>query len=205
MRKIRVLVTVAAFTAALAVPTAATQAATLAYSNMTGGNFDTFFVWRVNGPAGVPCNSSGKARYIAASFIPMVTGTLARLQVAAQNYATGYGALAADAHFALVGGNGAGAPETTRPALEEWYDTPIPDPPGPITLHSKLHPTLKVGTTYWIVAMPGGYDDCVLWDSSLFVLPGPGDLSSTDGGHTWSPLPSNEGAGAPAFAVWVET
>jgi len=204
MRKIRVLVTVAAFAVALAVPTAATQAATLAYSNIPDGELNTFFVWQVNGPAGVPCNgSSGKARYIAASFIPMVTGTLARLQVAVQNYATSFGALAADAHFALVGGNGAGAPETTRPALEEWYDTPIPAAPGPITLRSKLHPTLKVGTTYWIVAMPGGYDDCVLWDTD-YVPPGAGDLSSTDGGHTWSPLPSNEGAGEPAFGVWVE-
>jgi hypothetical protein len=147
--------------------------------------------------------------------MPSVTGTLVRLEVASTNFSatSGYGALAIGAHFALVGGNGVGAPETPetgRPALEEWYVASLPPPPPPsgpasqpITLWSKLHPTLSTDKIYWIVAMPGGYDDCVAWHRSSYVSSA-GDLSSQDGGHTWLQLSSEENDQAPAFAVWVK-
>jgi hypothetical protein len=204
MRKMFILVTAAAFAGALGVATAATQAAELAYTNF--GPKESFGEGglAVNGPAGVSaCVTGDPTSYGAGSFGPSVTGTLNHLDLALTNVggsSVGDGALATGVHIALVGGNGADAPETTGPALEEWHLSNLPiygvGTAKATKITSKLHPTLNSGTKYWIVATPGGYDGCVLWNVN--VTGATQGFTSVDAGQTWATTGI-----APAFDVWI--
>jgi hypothetical protein len=124
------------------------------------------------------------------SFLPSATAVLTRLAIAL----TAFDRTNAAPVTVSLAANFGGIPGSV---FESWT---IPagalgafGAPGvPLFLTSILHPTLGLGTRYWVTAS-GGVADPIAWNLSLLNDPNP-TATSVDGGVVWNTLGLTPGA-----------
>jgi len=150
------------------------------------------------------CSPSPTSQWIAAPFVPMGSGPLDFLYVAAV-YLSGTEGIV----VTLVNDND-GSPGPVTTVLESFVTQHLGSPAKPtVKLTSTLHPTLTAGTQYWLVVAPLGYNSLATWNLSDTRTAVP-DISF-DGGKTWASFDSFYGGvptppftNLPEFAVYVE-
>ena len=187
-RLVRFLATSGLAILALAAPSVAR--ADIIFTNLGLGN--SFDVGSAN-PVGFDF-FTGDRDAQADSFLPSATAILTRIAIAL----TAFDRTNAAPVTVSLAENFGGVPGSV---FESWT---IPagtlgafGAPGlPLLLTSILHPTLGIGTRYWVTAS-GGVADPVAWNLTLLNDPNP-TATSVDGGIVWNTL------GLTAGAVQVE-
>jgi hypothetical protein len=127
----------------------------------------------------------------ATSFTPSATSGLAQIDIAL-GWVSGTNA------FVVTLRNDNGGP--TGSVIEAWtFAAPIFGNPDLSTLTPTGAIILNGGTTYWIVALPGGSDTWGAWNHPLPDTSIGGLATSHDGGNTW--FPPVVAPGVPAYDV----
>jgi hypothetical protein len=123
-----------------------------------------------------PASMCGGYQAVAVSFTPLMTDDLASLDLALVSGGVD-GSITVD----LVN-DFSGAPGTT--VLESFTDDVTNITPAIVTFNSIVHPSLSIGTTYWVEVFPNDPDTSVGWEFDSTNFAGPEVMSAIGGSWT---------------------